>query len=213
MFKARIIFKKSDEAAYISHLDLMRSLQRSFCRAKWPVRYSEGFNPHICMSVLSPLSTGFRSEYELCDVELTEDFIPEDARIRLEKALPSGITVTDVYPAVTRSSDMKYSVYLIRMEGGSAKLSESLFSGSVYTEKKSKSGSKRIDMKDYISEIHFEESSSGQTLCRCRLSMGEDQLNPSYIVQALRENGFLPEDGSVTYTRIAILDKNGDLFR
>ena len=71
MFKMRILFEKKDDAAYISHLDLMKVLQRSFCRAKLPVKYSEGFNPHICMSILSPLSTGYRSRYELCDLELT----------------------------------------------------------------------------------------------------------------------------------------------
>jgi radical SAM-linked protein len=213
MFKARIIFKKSDEASYISHLDLMRTFQRSFCRAKWPVKYSEGFNPHICMSILSPLSTGFRSEYEVCDVDLTEDDLPLHSIEKLKDVLPVGITVTDVYPAITKASGMKFSVYSVRMEGGCAAEMSSFFAGPVFVDKKSKSGSKTIDMNDYISEISFEESSLGQTLCRCKLSMGEDQLNPSYIVKAMREKGLLPSDGSVTYTRKAILDKNNDFFR
>ena len=41
MYKVRLQFSKQGGAAYISHLDLMKTLQRSFCRAKLPVRYSK----------------------------------------------------------------------------------------------------------------------------------------------------------------------------
>ena len=47
MFKVRIKFEKNEYSAYISHLDLMNTLQRSLVRAKLPVRYTEGFNPPI----------------------------------------------------------------------------------------------------------------------------------------------------------------------
>ena len=71
MYKVRIAFQKDEPACYISHLDLMKALQRSLRRAGLPARYSEGFNPHIVLSILVPLSTGYRSRYELCDFDLT----------------------------------------------------------------------------------------------------------------------------------------------
>ena len=56
MFKVRFCYEKKGTAAYISHLDLIRTFQRSFLRAGLPVKYSQGFNPHIEMSIVVPLS-------------------------------------------------------------------------------------------------------------------------------------------------------------
>jgi radical SAM-linked protein len=42
----RVQFFKKDTAKYISHLDLIRTVQRSVRRADIPVEYSKGFNPH-----------------------------------------------------------------------------------------------------------------------------------------------------------------------
>ena len=44
--KLRLRFEKTGRAIYISHLDLMRTMQRVFLRADCPLKYSEGFNPH-----------------------------------------------------------------------------------------------------------------------------------------------------------------------
>ena len=52
-------FSKTDEAAYISHLDLMHCMQRVIARAQLPVWYTEGFNQHIYISIALPLSTGY----------------------------------------------------------------------------------------------------------------------------------------------------------
>jgi len=213
MFKMRILFEKNDQASYISHLDLMKVLQRSFCRAGLPVKYSEGFNPHICMSILSPLSTGFRSEYELCDLELTCDDMPKDAVSKLNSVLPYGIRVNKCYPAsegiaVGKIAASRFSIY---MEGGDKASIEDFFAEPIIFEKRSKRGSKQVNMLDYIKEISFEACESG-VICNCVLAAGEDPLNPSYIVSVLREKGLLSENGTVRYTRTAIIDDKGGIF-
>ncbi len=96
MFKVRIKFEKNEYSAYISHLDLMNTLQRSLVRAKLPVRYTEGFNPHIYLSILVPLSTGYQSQCELADFDLTTDTLPEDLADRLNGVLPHGLWVLEV---------------------------------------------------------------------------------------------------------------------
>ena len=60
--KLRLRFSKKGKAIYISHLDLMRTLQRSFLRAGYPLKYSEGYNPHPLISILLPLGVGCSSE-------------------------------------------------------------------------------------------------------------------------------------------------------
>ena len=54
----RLTFAKKGRARYISHLDLMRAMQRAIKRAGVPIWYTQGFNPHSylmfppCRSVL-----------------------------------------------------------------------------------------------------------------------------------------------------------------
>ena len=213
MFKLRLVFSKNDEAAYISHLDLMKSLQRSFCRAKLPVKYSEGFNPHICMSILSPLSTGYRSQYELCDLDLTCDEMPDRVIERLNNALPNGIRVIKAYSANEgkRVAEIANSKFEIFMEGGNAEHLQDVFKKPVTFEKKSKRGSKQVNVLDYIKSISFSNIENG-CLCSCILSAGDDPLNPSYIVSILRNMELLDINGTVRYTRTSILDKNCELF-
>ena len=55
------VYHKTESARYISHLDVQRTLQRAFRRAKLPLRFSEGFNPHPELSFASALATGTTS--------------------------------------------------------------------------------------------------------------------------------------------------------
>ena len=91
MFNIRLKFKKSGECAHISHLDLMKTVQRSLVRSGLPVKYSQGFNPHIYLSILAPLSTGFESDYELCDFDLDTEVYPDKIIEKLNKDLPKGM--------------------------------------------------------------------------------------------------------------------------
>ena len=58
MDKIRLSYTQTGRAIWISHLDMMRMLQRAMNRADIPIRYSEGFNPHAQISILLPLSVG-----------------------------------------------------------------------------------------------------------------------------------------------------------
>ena len=41
----RLLFEKTDDAVYLSHLDLMRVFQRAFKRADIMIWHSQGFSP------------------------------------------------------------------------------------------------------------------------------------------------------------------------
>ena len=88
MDKLRLRFSKKGRAVYISHLDLMRTMQRAFMRAGYALRYSEGFNPHPVISILLPLGVGASSECELMDFQLTEEADLSALPTRLTAALP-----------------------------------------------------------------------------------------------------------------------------
>ena len=91
MDKLRLRFRKIGRAIYISHLDLMQTMQRAFFRAELPLRYSEGFNPHPLISLALPLSVGTASECELMDFRLREDTDLCALPARLTAVLPEGV--------------------------------------------------------------------------------------------------------------------------
>ena len=113
-------FSKTDEAAYISHLDLMHCMQRIITRAKLPVWYTEGFNQHIYISIALPLSTGYSGEWEFLDFNCTAEQLPEDAVQRMNAVCPSGISVQEMYSiengAGRKVRDIAYSKFEITWE-------------------------------------------------------------------------------------------------
>lgn len=213
MYKVRFCFEKTGTAAYISHLDLLKSLQRSFVRAHLPVKYSQGFNPHIEMSILVPLSTGYESLCDLCDLELTCDECPADFVSRLNAVLPQGMRVRWAGDAARPVAQVQNCAYTITLPAGDVSAMEELFQkGPVLVEKRSKRGKKEVDVRDYIRAITFENAGE-RTLCRCTLAAGNDPLNPMYITRALKDAGLVPRESAAAYVHTAILDENCRIFQ
>ena len=107
MDKLRMRFQKTGRAVYISHLDLMHTLQRAFSRAGYELKYSEGFNPHPSMSIALPLSVGAASVCELMDFTLKHDTALPDIKEKLNAAMPEGICVSDIYAAENKFAGLK----------------------------------------------------------------------------------------------------------
>ena len=74
-----VVFTKEAPVRFVSHLDVQRLFQRAFRRAKLPMAYSQGFNPHPQMSFASALAMGWSSDVELMDIRLTEAVDPGHA--------------------------------------------------------------------------------------------------------------------------------------
>ncbi len=104
--KLRLRFEKTGRAIYISHLDLMRTMQRVFLRADCPLKYSEGFNPHALISILLPLSVGLRAG--------RRPLLPHGALSRRRNALPIiskflklGVDIFQRHDIITLAFDMR----------------------------------------------------------------------------------------------------------
>ncbi|MGL5085822.1 MAG: TIGR03936 family radical SAM-associated protein, partial [Clostridium sp.] len=67
-----IKYTKGAGIKFISHLDLMRTIQRIIRRTDIPMKYSKGFNPHMALSIAQPLSVGVYSDGEYMDIVLAE---------------------------------------------------------------------------------------------------------------------------------------------
>ena len=98
MFKARMRFAKEGRAKYISHLDLMHTMQRAMARCQMPLWFTEGFNQHAYVSVALPLSTGYSGEYEFLDFNLLSEAVPVNAVEALNDVFPEGLRAIEIYP-------------------------------------------------------------------------------------------------------------------
>ena len=65
--KMIVVFEKTPRLRMIGHLDLMRAMQRALRRSDLPLRYSQGFNPHILLSFAAPLSLGMAGKREVME--------------------------------------------------------------------------------------------------------------------------------------------------
>jgi radical SAM-linked protein len=90
-------FSKSGAARYISHLDLMRTMNRAIRRAGLPAAYSQGFHPHIVMAFAQALGLGYLSQGEYMEISLDDSISLEKAMALLNAALPDGLVLTGAW--------------------------------------------------------------------------------------------------------------------
>jgi radical SAM family uncharacterized protein len=93
----RFTFKKTGDARWLSHRQLMDALERIVRSAGVPVRFTEGFNPHIRLSMGPALSLGHQGEAEIFDVDCTAPVRPQHLE-RANSLLPEGLVITDAQP-------------------------------------------------------------------------------------------------------------------
>lgn len=94
--KKRVYFDKYDNMRFISHLDLIRFLERLFQKTNLPIKYSNGFHPRPKMSFGNPISLGTEAFGEIMDIELEEDLSNAEVLRRLNSAQVLGFQVQKV---------------------------------------------------------------------------------------------------------------------
>ncbi len=93
----RFSFTKMGDARYLSHRQVMDALERALRAGRVPVRYTEGFNPHIRLSMGPALGVGHEGEAELFDVDCTSQ-VRQQHITAVNRLLPHGIEIIDVKP-------------------------------------------------------------------------------------------------------------------
>lgn len=219
MDNLRLRFSKTGRAVYISHLDLMRTMQRAFLRAGMPLKYSEGFNPHAQISFALPLSVGIASYCELMDFKLKDFMMLSEIPYRLNKALPEGISVHDAYEWENKFKNIKW----LDIEGTfeydshpAAEMVDALMDffsqDSIVIRKKTKSGIGDSDIAKSIRSITFDTSSSGVKL-KAVISAQEPTLNPELLYSALEQLHPDLKPDFAFFTRTQIYDSEMNIFK
>ena len=96
MQRLRVRYAKRGRLRFTSHRDFSRAFERAVFRARVPMAYSSGFNPHPRISYAGAAPTGSASEAEYLELALAEVVVPADVHAMLDEALPPGLDVLDV---------------------------------------------------------------------------------------------------------------------
>ncbi len=217
----RLLFTKTDEAIWMSHLDLMRLFQRAFKRAGLPLTHTKGYNPHPSVSIALPLSVGVESMCELLDFDLEGDPIPcQEIMQRLNPVLVNGVQVLRCYEDGNKLKELSLLSCRIQLEydqgipENAIMRLEALFHRDVLAvEKRGKNGPVQQDIIPMIRRLTFCASDENTLLLDALICCHEPSLNPSQIVAAIER--YCPDlrpDFSKC-SRIELYTKKQEIFR
>ena len=183
----RMHLAREGAAAWLSHLDMMRSMERSFRRADILVQHSQGFNPRPQLIFALPAGVSVELVDDLVDVELVEPLPAAELERRLSAVLPPGIRVSGVTRLAGRSRGLMTAVeaadYRFDFPGAGAYAAPLLALDALMIEKRSKRrGLREVDIRPLILEA---EALSDEQL-RVRVRAGaEMNLRPDDLLTAM----------------------------
>ncbi len=114
----RCEYAKSGKAKYLSHLDLIRTIERSFRRANIPVNFSKGFHPKMLISYCPALPLGMEGKREI--LEFNTDYVLEEEEFlkEINKFLPQGIqflSLKEISPENKLAKSIKGFLYSLKI--------------------------------------------------------------------------------------------------
>lgn len=197
MSDQRILFVKEGTAKYISHLDLMHTMERAFLRAGITIRHTAGFHPHPYVSIPLPLPLGFSSQCELLEFGLVEGSTVPALPEQTNRVLPAGIRILDCYDGGLPFRQLAFVRYDITLEFDSplaqqaaGAFQELTSRESFVVEKRSKKAKSGVTQVDVIPLIQAVEAvvPQGDTLSLTLLLRAQNPgLNPDVLLQGFRK--------------------------
>jgi len=97
--RLRIRYAKRGRLRFTSHRDFSRAFERAVFRARLPMAYSSGFNPHPRISYAGASPTGSASEAEYLELAMAEVVDPAAVHAALDEAMPDGLDLVEVVVA------------------------------------------------------------------------------------------------------------------
>lgn len=217
----RIRFEKTGNAVWISHLDLMRTMQRAFRRAGLLLQHTQGYHPRAYVAMALPLPVGTASHCELMEFELAEG--PADTAALpalLNPALPAGIRCLEGYDGGEKLRELAYLRARVTLEydrgvpdGAEAAITALLSGPSLVVEKKSKAGPVEQDIRPMLREWTLTRPDGGTLALEAVVCAQNPSLNPDLLAAAVaRHLPAMAPDFAAT-ERLAFYNGSGAVFR
>ncbi len=217
----RLLFEKTGNAIWISHLDLMRLFQRAFKRAGLPLTHTQGFNPRPSVSIALPLSVGVESVCELLDFTLDGESVPcEEICKRLNAVLVPGVRVREVYDTGKKLKELAFLDCAVTLEydngipaNAQEKLQELFFAESLIVPKKGKNGIQDQDIIPLIKSLEIANAGEKELILNARICCQNPSLNPMQMVAAIGLHLPQLKPDFAKCKRLEIYNLNQEVFR
>lgn len=102
--KKRIFFDKFNEMRFISHLDMLRFVDRILKKAHIEMKYSQGFHPRPKISLGNPVSLGTEAFNEVMDIEVLKEISNEELKEKINSVSVDGFRVNKVEDVSDKTS-------------------------------------------------------------------------------------------------------------
>ena len=202
--RLRIRYAKRGRLRFTSHRDFSRAFERAIFRARVPMAYSSGFNPHPRISYAGAAPTGSASEAEYLEIGLAEVVDPHAVRELLEEALPTGLDVLEVVesPGGSLADRLQASRWRIDLQAPAEAVAEAvaafLAADAVPVQRMTKKGLREFDCRAAVLSFTAEDGR-----IELVLRHQEPAVRPDDVLSGLAAVGGLEISGAPLLTRLA----------
>jgi radical SAM-linked protein len=168
--RLRIRYAKRGRLRFTSHRDFSRAFERAVFRARIPMAYSSGFNPHPRISYAGAAPTGSASEAEYLEIALAEVVDPAGIAEALGATMPDGLDVLEVAESrggaladLLEASHWTIELGAAVPEAGAA-VEAFLATDSVLVQRMTKKGLREFDCRAAVVSLGVEEGREGARL-------------------------------------------------
>lgn len=220
----RIQYRKNGMMKFLSHLDMVRLVERSLRRGNMPLKFSQGYNPHPKIAFAAPLSVGVTSDYELVDIELTEEVDLNTFKEMFPRIFPGGIQLVRCQYLESSKSLMSMvsdCAYAVKVAGDEetlakfAKFSECLMDQDelivVKKSKEKRKPDKEVNIRPLIKEFAVLDVNAEEVILRMKLASGSvGNLKPDTVVEQIAKLGdFTVEPHNIRIHRVMLFGDEG----
>lgn len=201
MSTLRIQYVKKDNMKFLSHLEMVRFMERAFRRMELPLKFSQGFNPHPKISFAAPLAVGVSSEAEIVEVELTQAIDPNALISNQGDNVPDGLSFVrakEVSGSGKLMALVSASEYLVEVRYSDAvkdidgrkeneALDHLLDKDEIMIQKKTKKGKiKDVNIRPFVMDAKTVLSEEARSIFRLTVATGSNgNLKPEVFIDCL----------------------------
>jgi radical SAM family uncharacterized protein/radical SAM-linked protein len=191
-----LTFRKTDDARWLGHLDLLRVFERAVRMSRIDIAYSQGFNPRPKMSIASALPLGATADAELLTLEMASRCDPKDVVKRLNHSLPDGIAITgaEVLKGGAKGPAIEASEFVVEIslpDETSEERLRGVIDGimaqpHIFRERESKGKRKVIDLRPGIESLRIADRRTDAGVCiEMVLPHRDYTVKPSEVIDAI----------------------------
>ncbi len=190
----RFNFEKIDKTKFISHLGLIRIIERAVRFTGLPVAFSQGFNPKPKIALGPPLSSGIESYSEWGDIVMARTVDTEVFHKEINRFLPEGMKVLkcSIIPLKSPALNaiIKIGVYTIECSGEKDKIEDFLKQDEILFKKVRKKGTKTIDIKPLIKKLEIKNVNNNKISMELWINMEEGgTIKPQEVIKVMNDSG------------------------